>query len=144
MSPTTSAELQAFVRSQRVARLATTDSAGQPHLVPICFVYDGARFYTVIDQKPKRVSPLRLKRVRNIRKNPRVALLLDHYEESWDNLSYVLVQGTARLVKAGPEREVALSLLREKYSQYQLMDLEVAPVIEITPEEYIVWGKLRS
>ena len=143
MSPFTSSELEAFARSQRVARLATADRSGQPHLVPICFAYDGARFYTVIDQKPKRLSPLRLKRVRNILENPRVALLLDQYDESWEKLAYLLVPGTARIVEQGPEREDALALLREKYPQYQEMDLDIAPVIVITPTRYVAWGKLK-
>ena len=137
---TASLEAQAFIHSQRVARLATTDEGGQPHAVPICFVYDGAHFYSVIDQKPQQTTPLQLKRVRNILANPKIALLLDRYREQWQELAYLMVQGTARIIESGPERDQAVALLRKKYAQYQGMALESAPVIEITPRRFIPWG----
>ena len=144
MLPVAPSEIQDFIRGQRVARLSTTDRSGQPHLVPVCFAYDGMCVYIAIDQKPKRVSPLRLKRVRNILENPRVVLLLDHYEESWEKLAYVLIQGIARIVETGPQRDEAIALLRDKYTQYRGMDLDLAPVIEITPERFIPWGALSD
>ena len=137
---TASLEAQAFIHSQRVARLATTDESGQPHAVPVCFVYNGAHFYTAIDRKPKQTTPLQLKRVRNILANPKVALVLDRYREQWQELAYLMVQGTARIIESGPERDQAVALLREKYTQYQAMALESAPVIEITPRKFIPWG----
>ena len=137
-------ELQGFIHSQRVGRLATADRNGEPHLVPVCFAYDGTSFYIVIDQKPKRVSPLRLRRVRNIVDNPRVALLLDHYEESWECLGYLFVQGTAQIIQGGPEWVKALRLLQEKYPQYRQMDLEGAPMIQITVDRFVSWGALEA
>ena len=76
--------------------------------------------------------------------NPRVALLLDHYEETWEKLAYLLVQGTAKVVEQGSEREDALALLRKKYPQYQCMDLNAAPVIQITPTRFVAWGALKE
>src|SRR4029077_14156187 len=72
-----------FLRSARVARLATADKSGQPHVIPICFVFDGQNFYSPIDEKPKRAAPTNLKRLRNIRENPKVTIVIDHYEEDW-------------------------------------------------------------
>ena len=137
---TPSLEALAFIRSQRVARLATADASGQPHAVPVCFAYDGERFFSAIDQKPKSAAPLRLKRIRNILANENVALVLDRYREQWDRLAYLMVQGTARVIESGPARERAIALLREKYPQYLAMALESAPVIEITPRRFIQWG----
>ncbi len=137
---TLSPEAHAFIRSQRVARLATTDAAGRPHVVPVCFAFDGERFFSAIDQKPKTTTPLGLKRVRNILANGNVALVLDRYREDWEELAYLLVQGTARIIKSGPERDRAIGLLREKYPQYREMALESAPVIEILPLRTIQWG----
>lgn len=137
---TPSLEALAFIRSQQIARLATTDASGQPHVVPICFAYDGERFFSAIDQKPKSAAPLRLKRIRNILSNENVALVLDRYREQWDRLAYLMVQGSARVVESGPEQERAIALLREKYPQYLAMALESAPVIEITPRRFIQWG----
>ena len=125
----------------RVAHLATADTDGAPHLVPICFAYDGKHFYSVLDAKPKRSALTGLKRIRNILSNPIVALLLDHYEEDWDQLWYVLVSGTARLIHEGGDHGRAIALLREKYPQYRDMDIAGNPVIQITPDRVIRWGK---
>ena len=131
----------AIVKATRVAHLATSDEQGAPHLVPICFAYDGQHFYSVLDRKPKRTHVTRLKRVRNILSNPKVALVLDHYEEDWDQLWYVLVTGTARLIEKGEEHSRAIGLLREKYSQYREMDIGESPVIKITPLKATSWGR---
>ena len=72
-----------LIRSARVAHLATADAHGQPHVVPICFIFDGKNFYSPIDEKPKRVTASKLKRLRNIRENPQVALVIDRYDENW-------------------------------------------------------------
>ena len=90
-----------FTESQRVAHLATADANGRPHVVPVCFAYLNRRIYIAIDEKPKR--SLRLKRLRNIEENPRVALVLDRYDEDWSRLAWVLVQGTAAVLDRGPE-----------------------------------------
>jgi PPOX class probable F420-dependent enzyme len=119
-----------LVQNARVARFATADSSGAPHLIPICFVYDGVAFYSVLDQKPKRTSVTRLRRVRNILENPKVALVVDSYEEDWSRLWYILVTGTATLLEPGTEQSEAVAMLREKYAQYRDMDLEYAPVIK--------------
>jgi PPOX class probable F420-dependent enzyme len=125
----------------RVARLATADAEGRPHVVPVCFAFDGERIYIALDDKPKSVQPMRLKRVRNISENPQVALLVDIYGEDWSRLSYVLVSGTAGLEPAGTERHAsAISLLRGKYPQYREMAIERQPVIAITPTSTHEWS----
>ena len=140
LATTFSPGLAALINETRSARLATADSAGEPHLVPICFTYDGLHFYSVLDRKPKRTSLTNLKRVRNIDSNPNVALMLDHYEEDWARLWYVLVTGTARLLRRGKEHRQAIAALREKYPQYRDMDIDQNPVIRITPKKVISWG----
>ncbi len=135
--------LQAKLQQARVARLATADAAGRPHLVPVCFVYDGRLFYTPLDRKPKRTPPERLARVRNILANPHVALLIDEYGEDWEGLWYILVRGTAALVEPGPEHAQALRLLKEKYPPYAAGLLpEDAALIRITPTKIVPWGKI--
>jgi PPOX class probable F420-dependent enzyme len=133
---------EALAAEGRVARLATVDAAGYPHLVPVCYATDGRAYYTPIDAKPKRTPPERLKRVRNIRENPRVALLIDHYEEDWTRLRFVMVQGRAELLEAGPEWRTARSLLEVKYPQYRAA-LPFAPtgiVIKIVPDRVVRWS----
>jgi PPOX class probable F420-dependent enzyme len=141
MAATTAARLAALVAGSRVARLATVDETGVPHVVPVCYATDGQAYYSAIDLKPKRVPPERLRRVRNIRANPRVALLIDHYEEDWRALSYVMVQGRAELLAEGAERDAARELLTAKYSQYARMPLGGAGLmIKITPERVVAWS----
>jgi PPOX class probable F420-dependent enzyme len=105
------------VRKARVARLATLDEAGRPHLVPICFVLDGETLYSAVDEKPKRSK--RLKRIENIRRHPEVSVLVDHYEEDWSRLWWVRLDGAAEVLDDGLERERALALLAAKYDQYR-------------------------
>jgi len=89
-----------FLTLARLGHLATSDREGAPHNIPVCFWFDAsARFYFVIDEKPKRLSGTGLKRMRNIVENPQVALVIDHYEEDWTNLAYVLIHGRARIVE---------------------------------------------
>jgi PPOX class probable F420-dependent enzyme len=138
-----SAEICARLEVERIARLATLDADGRPHLIPICFVWDGSVFYTAIDHKPKRVAPTRLARMKNIRESPEVALLVDHYDEDWTRLWYVLVRGKAALVSSPVERKRAIKRLRAKYPQYDERMLgDDAPVLRITPVRVVAWGNL--
>ena len=116
--PLISTGIRAKLETARVARLATLDAKRRPHLVPICFACDGNVVYSAIDRKPKRVAPNRLARLKNIKKTPQVALLVDHYNEDWTRLWYVLVRGEAELVSAPAERKRAIQCLRAKYPQY--------------------------
>lgn len=134
-------ETKAFVEAARVGRLATVGPDGSPHVVPICFAFDGTSFYSVIDQKPKRVEPAALRRVRNLTQNPSVSLVIDHYDEDWTKLGFVLVSGSADILSA-EDWARAVALLRAKYPQYREMDLEGRPVIRIVPARVTAWGRL--
>src|SRR5919106_1554426 len=134
-----SRNIAAFLRAARVAHLATADRTGQPHIVPICFVFDGNYFYFPIDEKPKRTAPSKLKRIRNIQQNSQVALVIDRYEEDWRNLGYVLIFGTARILFSGLQHRKALRLLRRKYPQYRAMALDERPMIAIRPKKVVSW-----
>ena len=141
--PLISTEIRAKLEVARVARLATLDPKRRPHLVPICYACNGTVFYSAIDRKPKRVAPKRLVRLKNIKKTPQVALLVDHYDEDWTRLWYVLVRGKAELVSAPAERKVALQCLRAKYPQYSPEMLEDdAPLLRITAQRITAWGKI--
>jgi len=120
-----------------VARLATVGRDGRPHVVPICFVLDGETLYTAVDEKPKRTR--RLKRLENIEANPRVEVLIDHYEDDWSKLWWVRLRGTARIV----EDPRAVDLLVAKYPQYAERRPE-GPVIAIDVEERSEWTSSPS
>jgi PPOX class probable F420-dependent enzyme len=132
-----------FLATARVGSLATADAEATPHAVPLCFWFEDAHCYFVIDQKPKRRMGLALKRMRNIAANPRVALLVEHYEDDWNHLAYVLIHGAARVVDEADEYLFALRKLRDKYPQYRSMTLAPAdnPVVRIDAERVHAWGR---
>jgi PPOX class probable F420-dependent enzyme len=136
-----SRKIAGFIRAARVAHLATA-AKGQPHVIPICFVFDGKYFYSPIDEKPKRVAPRRLKRITNIRENPNVSLVIDRYEEDWHKLGYILVFGKAQIVLSGEKYLKAIRLLRQKYAQYQTMAIDERPMIVIKPKKMMDWGAM--
>jgi len=133
--------LRRFVAEARVGRLATVSADGAPHIVPVCFALDGDDVYVALDEKPKRVAPERLRRVRNIVANPRVQLLVDLYDEDWSRLAFVQADGRAELLQPDAARHArAIALLRAKYPQYREMALEARPVIAIAVERWRSWS----
>ena len=132
-----------FLAFERIGHLATADAEGAPHTVPLCYWFNGTHFYFAIDEKPKRGRALALRRMRNIAANPKVALVVDHYEEHWGNLAYVLVHGHAAVVDDREEYVLALRSLRDKYPQYRAMALSIEnnPVVRIDPMRVHVWGE---
>ncbi|HLW00854.1 MAG TPA: TIGR03668 family PPOX class F420-dependent oxidoreductase [Ktedonobacterales bacterium] len=136
---------QDFLQIHRVARLATADAQGQPYAVPICYAFDGRWVYSALDEKPKSVEPTRLKRVRNIQANPRVALVVDDYAEDWRLLAYIQLRGQADLLPVGAEAHAgAVRLLRAKYPQYEQMAIDQQPVLRIAPEAIVTWGAVAA
>jgi PPOX class probable F420-dependent enzyme len=129
----------ALLRDARVARLGTADTAGRPLVVPVCYAFDGAWIYSAIDRKPKRTRELR--RVRNIRENPHVSLVVDEYHEEWRRLCWVIVEGRADSLTGGPEFAQAMDLLVAKYPQYRTLgfERETGTVIRVTPERLLTW-----
>jgi PPOX class probable F420-dependent enzyme len=124
----------------RIARLATADGQGRPHVIPLCYARVGDVIVFVVDEKPKRPGKT-LKRMRNIAENPTVALVVDVYDEDWRRLEYALVHGRAEVVENPEERRRALEALRDRYPQYRSMTLD-APhneVVRITPARVHHW-----
>ncbi len=120
----------------RVARLATTGADG-PHLVPVVFASDGNRIYTAVDHKPK--STRRLRRLDNIRSDPRVSLLADHYEEDWSRLWWVRADGFAEIVVEDDAMTAGIDLLVARYPQYVERRPE-GPLIVISVESWTGWS----
>ena len=129
-----------------VGHLSTASKGGVPHVIPVCFSLatreDGAAIYIALDQKPKQAALTRLRRVRNILENPRVALVVDYYDADWTKLWYILVTGASELLEdeEDDQRRGAIGLLRQKYPQYREMDIDENPVIKITPGRAVAWS----
>ena len=142
LAPLADPHVREFVTAARLAHLATADADGAPHNVPLCYWFDGERIYFAIDEKPKRATGLALKRMRNIAVNPRVSVVIDHYEEDWSQLAFVMIRGHAQVVEDPQEYMVAMRNLRDKYVQYRGMSMtpEKNPIVKIEPESVHVWG----
>ena len=132
-----------FLSEHRVGHLATADAEGRPHVIPVCYVYDGEHIYSALDLKPKRVDAMRLKRVRNIIENDEVALVVDDYSENWEQLAYVLVHAKAAIVTDPGEQTRAESMLRAKYPQYGELLEDGCTVLRLTPTRYVHWGRFQ-
>lgn len=132
---------RAFVEANPVARLATADGRGVPHVVPICFVVTDATLYLTIDRKPKQ-DPRRLKRLRNLSENDQAAVIIDRYDDDWSRLGWVMLRGAAEIIEGGDEYVSAQSALKERYPQYRDMLLEGLPVIALRISRVTRWGDL--
>lgn len=123
----------------RVARLATVDPDGRPHIVPIVFAVHGETIYSVVDDKPKRAGELR--RVRNVRADPRVCVLVDHYDDAdWSALWWARADGTARVLEPSTaEAAAAVARLAARYPRQRA----VGPALAIDVARWSGWAALR-
>jgi PPOX class probable F420-dependent enzyme len=157
---TNSQKINPIIYRARVARLATADSKATPHIVPVVFAFDGEKYYIPVDEKPKIIKPDKLRRIKNIEVNPAVALLIDEYNEDWNKLLFVLIQGQASIL--GKRREnndeyakeqqdnsadndkslkTAHKLLFMKYPQYQHIAIGKLCIV-IYPQKTTFWSML--
>lgn len=144
----------ALLASARRATLATIGPDGRPRLVPCCYAPgtdDGMLVIdTPIDTKPKAtIDPLRLARVRDIMRDPRVTLLVDHWDEDWSRLGWLRMDGVARLMMPGvgvgvggeaTHRAAAIDALRARYPQYRDQPLERLPIIRVAAVRVTGWS----
>jgi PPOX class probable F420-dependent enzyme len=129
-----------LAQTASVARLATLEHDGRIHVVPIVFALQGATLYTAVDHKPKRSRTLR--RIENARARPDVTVLIDRYDDDWNELWWVMLRGRARVLDDGAEAERALDLLVAKYEQYE--DRRPgAPVLALDVEDSRGWQAAR-
>jgi PPOX class probable F420-dependent enzyme len=158
---TNSQKINPIIYRARVARLATADSKAIPHIVPVVFAFDGEKYYIPVDEKPKNIKPDKLRRIKNIEVNPAVALLIDEYNEDWNKLLFILIQGQASIL--GKRREnnddqdaeeqqdnsadndkllkMAHKLLFIKYPQYEHIAIGKLCIV-IYPQKTTFWSML--
>ena len=135
-------DVRATLESARHGYLSTASAEGDPHLQPVVFQVVGDSVYIAIDEKPK--TTLRLRRLTNIESNPKFALLVDHYDDDWDRLWWILLRGPADVLWPSEwdaaEVDEAIKALRAKYPQYESMGLEGRPLLKLTPERVTRWS----
>ena len=134
------------LHKSRIARLATVDPENnQPYVVPVVFAFDDNNIFIPIDYKPKKTkNSNQLKRVKNIQKNPNISFLIDTYDDkNWNNLSYLMIQGKARILNMGNDTDTiktAHFLLSEKYLQFKKIVVGIGnSCIVINIQKAISW-----
>jgi PPOX class probable F420-dependent enzyme len=128
-------KILAFVRSERVARVATVGRDGTPHNVAVCHVAVSGRICFASEKDARKV--------RNIRSHPRVALEFDRYSESWKRLAGAMIVGTATILEGGSEFRRVRQALYRKYKSYARMaaiDEGDSVIICVTPTGSFSWG----
>jgi PPOX class probable F420-dependent enzyme len=118
----------------RVAHLSTVGVDGSPHLVPMVFAVSGDLIHSAVDGKLKRHTALR--RLANIAHEPRVAVLVDHYADDWEQLWWVRADGVARVREKSPD---GLAALTAKYPQY-VASPPPGPFLEIEVSRWNSWA----
>lgn len=135
-------DVRATLETARHGYLSTASAEGDPHLQPVVFQVVADSIYIAIDEKPK--TTLRLRRLTNIEFNPRFALLIDNYDDTWDRLWWILLRGPATVLWPSTweveEAEAAIEALRAKYPQYVPMALEERPLLKLTPDRITRWS----
>lgn len=111
------AAIERILATWPVARLATLAEDGRPELVPVVFAASGGALWSPIDGKAKRGAELA--RVRNLRRDTRLCLLIDHYDADWTQLWWLRIEGRGAVVRAdSAEARAAADALRAKYPAY--------------------------
>ena len=123
-----------FLIRERVCRVATIDERGAPHVVPVCHVLtDGKVYFATAGDSQK---------AKNLKADPRLTVLMDLYAEDWSSLKGAMMQGSARLIRRGPEFRKIRALLYQKYPQYP-EDAALAEaddvIVEMTPTHVASW-----
>jgi len=107
----TDAERDAFLRTQRVCRVASVDGRGDPHVTPLWFVWDGAHLWLN--------SIVRSQRHANLLRNPRVAVVVDS-GENYDELHGVELGGTVHAAGDQPRSDTPDATLQAVEAAFAL------------------------
>jgi len=129
-----------LIKGAKVARLATVDQKSHPYVVPVVFVFHENSFFIPLDEKVKTVNARKLKRVKNIEKNPNVTLLIDKYQNDWKKLFFLMIQGKATITNSKNSKlmDIIHKLLISKYPQYKKIGIGNS-CITINPTKVTFW-----
>jgi nitroimidazol reductase NimA-like FMN-containing flavoprotein (pyridoxamine 5'-phosphate oxidase superfamily) len=115
-----------------VCRIATVRPSGEPHLIPVCPVFDGGQTIYV-DLGPKSVTASAL------RSEPRISVLVDDYHDDWTKLRKVLLRCVAEQVR-GSEQDAAWDRIRQKFPQYLKIGWEPRLTMALRIRDWLAEG----
>ncbi|MCQ8898466.1 MAG: pyridoxamine 5'-phosphate oxidase family protein [Hadesarchaea archaeon] len=119
-----------FLEGNEVGRLATVGSDGLPHVVPVCYLFEGGVFYVATDYGTRKY--------RNVRENPRAALVVDTYRPH----RAVMVQGEVEVLERGEEFRRIRQRFYERFDWARKDPWEEgeAPILKLRPLRKVSWG----
>jgi PPOX class probable F420-dependent enzyme len=127
-----------LLRDARVGHLGLLDDRDRPRVLPVTFALEGGALYSAVDDKPKRVAPAELARLRYLRRNPAASLTVDRYDDDWSRLAWVQALCRSELVEANGA-PAAIEALREKYEPYR-ESAPPGPLIRLVPDQLLFWS----
>ncbi|MGE0483116.1 MAG: TIGR03668 family PPOX class F420-dependent oxidoreductase [Gammaproteobacteria bacterium] len=131
--------LHALLDRVPVARLGLVTADGRPEVLPIVCARVGQTLFSPIDGKPK--ASTRLARLGHLEREPRVSLVVDHYDANWRSLWWVKLDADADIAEGShADWEAAVAALRAKYPQYVATPLFVGePTLIVLPWHRVRW-----
>lgn len=124
-----------FIAAAPVCRIATVRANGEPHVIPVCPVFDGERT-VYVDLGERSVTAVALE------DEPRIAVLIDEYDDDWAKLRKVLLHCTAERV-SGAEQDAAWTGIRAKFPQYVSVDWKPRRTMALRIDRWMQEGVVR-
>ena len=129
----------------RVAHLATSDQYAKPHVATVVFVWLEPNLYIPLDPKLERDDDWHaLRRIRNLETNGRVSVVVDRWDERWERLAWVLLDGLATILESGEERDRAAAALVVKYPQHANLPPSGQPIVRVAVEHITRWSAAEA
>ena len=134
--PLSQSELDTFLSEPNIAVVASSGPAGKPHAMPIWYMWRDGKvlFHTGGESK----------KMRNLRKNARVSVVVDTKVAPY---KVVVIEGTAREIPGDQAlgREVAIHYLGPQMGEaYAARSAEPGALVEVTPTKIISWDYARE
>ena len=129
MTPRTRKQILDLMRTHRTTSIATVRPDGYPQTTTVTYVNDGVSLYFACGADSQKI--------RNIRRNHKVSLTIDHDVDDWNKIRGLSLAGTARVVKESKEFKRALRLLVKKFPEMSAVsdeDLKQMAIVRVAPK----------
>jgi nitroimidazol reductase NimA-like FMN-containing flavoprotein (pyridoxamine 5'-phosphate oxidase superfamily) len=130
-----------FLAEQNLCRIGTVDEAGDPHVVPAWYWWDGRRFWVGVDAGDRKVA--------NVRARPRAAIEID---SDLRRKRGILAVGEALVLDGAEGREEYVRISTEQVRRYRpeqparetaerMAGRGEPAVIVLMPDRIVSWGR---
>jgi len=118
-----------FLKAHELCRLATASKDGTPHVVPVIYTLDGGDIIIAVDYKTKKLK--------NLRENPKVALVVDEYRPNRG----LMVEGDCEIIERGREYLRLLQILFDRFVFYRRNPWGEgeSPILKIKSRNAVMW-----